>query len=638
MIRCPYCGKQNDDESLFCTECGKPISQDNVCPYCGASVNDDDSFCQSCGKVINESSDIEPIAYEEDEKSGFKKYLLYVIGAFVLLLAIGYFLSNESTNDNGEAQVTDSASSKAEMELIKDSVIVDEETIDVIVDYSLEGLAKVLLCGGGVRITTFENGYALTIKNNKIGAINKNGDIIAAPEYDHAANFNDLAGTTCTIYVSDGLIRLFKNGKYGFIDTKGNVVIPFSFDNTGNFREGLAPVKRGGKWGYIDKKGDEVIPFIYDYATEFNEGLAGITKDDINGYIDSSGEMQITLEPGQKVSDIFVNSLALTNKGFIDKTGKIVIPYVPRDTRFQEGLLIVMNKDDKEGYIDQKGKIVIPCKYGMAFGFYDGLAKVYYEYGGDDGAYIDKTGKEVIQIHEGSPYDTYGNFFEGLAEVSKNKEYGYINKEGELVIPLQYGFARGFHEGLAAVCKDGKWGYIGKSGKVFIPFIYDEAENFHEGLAIVKKDGIPGYVARDGKSTFDFLSASEMKELENLYKYGLTSNKEQQDKGFQEKMMEHTIEITQIMGEINRVYNLYVAAATSTTTDPVSLERLGVNTIASISDLKIEGDMHFREQISLARKEGKNDLVKFFQSEMKMFDEKANRMESSISRDIDYNY
>ena len=69
MIRCPYCGKQNDDESLFCTECGKPISQDNVCPHCGASVNDDDSFCQSCGKVINESSDIGPIAYEEDEKS-----------------------------------------------------------------------------------------------------------------------------------------------------------------------------------------------------------------------------------------------------------------------------------------------------------------------------------------------------------------------------------------------------------------------------------------------------------------------------------------------------------------------------------------------------------------------------------------
>lgn len=52
MKQCSHCGAQNDDESLFCTECGKPVSQGIVCPHCGTSVNDDDVFCQNCGKRI----------------------------------------------------------------------------------------------------------------------------------------------------------------------------------------------------------------------------------------------------------------------------------------------------------------------------------------------------------------------------------------------------------------------------------------------------------------------------------------------------------------------------------------------------------------------------------------------------------
>ena len=56
MKKCPYCGAQMNDDSLFCTECGKQIPQGSVCPHCGASVNEGDAFCQSCGKRIDEPS------------------------------------------------------------------------------------------------------------------------------------------------------------------------------------------------------------------------------------------------------------------------------------------------------------------------------------------------------------------------------------------------------------------------------------------------------------------------------------------------------------------------------------------------------------------------------------------------------
>lgn len=112
MKNCPNCGAQIKDDSLFCTECGKPIPQGSVCPHCGASVNDGDVFCQKCGKGINEPPSEEIITNDEEKKSGFKKYLPYVLGAFVLLMIIGYCSSNESSkeprNEGRVEQVTDS--------------------------------------------------------------------------------------------------------------------------------------------------------------------------------------------------------------------------------------------------------------------------------------------------------------------------------------------------------------------------------------------------------------------------------------------------------------------------------------------------------------------------------------------------
>jgi uncharacterized membrane protein YvbJ len=43
-----------EDDSLFCTECGRPFSQGCVCTNCGAKLNDEDLFCQNCGQKVNQ--------------------------------------------------------------------------------------------------------------------------------------------------------------------------------------------------------------------------------------------------------------------------------------------------------------------------------------------------------------------------------------------------------------------------------------------------------------------------------------------------------------------------------------------------------------------------------------------------------
>lgn len=117
MKNCPNCGAQITEDSRFCSECGKEIPQGSVCPHCGASVGESDAFCQNCGKSLNESRNSEPITYEEEQPySGFKKYLPYIIGAFVLLGIIGYFSSKDSSNQNNStnAVVADSTSTEIE--------------------------------------------------------------------------------------------------------------------------------------------------------------------------------------------------------------------------------------------------------------------------------------------------------------------------------------------------------------------------------------------------------------------------------------------------------------------------------------------------------------------------------------------
>ena len=51
------------------------------------------------------------------------------------------------------------------------------------------------------------------------------------------------------------------------------------------------------------------------------------------------------------------------------------------------------------------------------------------------------------------------------------------NNESKEIIPLQYDDAYSFSEGLAAVKKDELWGYIDKNGNEILPFKYYWCKN-----------------------------------------------------------------------------------------------------------------------------------------------------------------
>lgn len=181
----------------------------------------------------------------------------------------------------------------------------------------------------------------------------------------------------------------------------------------------------------------------YDELYEFHEGLARVCKD--------------------------------KKYGFIDKLGHEIISCKYDDAKDYDKGISVVTLGDKKGAINREGDMVIPCKYdNINLCKDDSLAAAFIN---ETSGFIDLEGNVVVPFD----YDYCGTFSEGLADVRKNGLIGFVNKNGELVIPCKYENLYngcGFREGLVGVSIDGglpgilddEWGYIDQNGNIIIPF------------------------------------------------------------------------------------------------------------------------------------------------------------------------
>ena len=135
---------------------------------------------------------------------------------------------------------------------------------------------------------------------------------------------------------------------------------------------------------------------------------------------------------------------------------------------FNDGLLMVI-KDGKNGFIDKTGKLVIPCEYN-ALPFSEGLAVVHKynpdrdENNSDDWGFIDTTGNVVIPII----YDWVGSFHNGRSVYKDNGKYGLMDNKGNITVPAEYNNIFVRDEGWN-VMKDGLNGIIDKNGEFIVP-------------------------------------------------------------------------------------------------------------------------------------------------------------------------
>lgn len=308
----------------------------------------------------------------------------------------------------------------------------------------------------------------------------------------------------------NGIAISKKDGKYGYVDDKFKLFIPHQFDSANQFDEfdrAIVGSKLGNdyRWRLINKKGVYVSE-AYDEIQGLGFGrykvrnrVALSEKEKYQDYhwqvIDVEGRVLTTQK--YHVIDPFQEERArvcvLAKCGFMNLSGQVVIGFgqVPNADRYQ----MVANYSDgtrknyldngqhfshglartqqqgKYGYMDKSGKIVIPVQFLQAENFSEQVAVVK-----TDAGYgvIDLQGKFVIQPQ--SNWTDLQSFSEQRSIFREGEYYGMIDKQGRVIVPIdrKYSHIGKVKNGVANIIRDNKYGFVDVNGVEIIPPIYEQ--------------------------------------------------------------------------------------------------------------------------------------------------------------------
>lgn len=176
------------------------------------------------------------------------------------------------------------------------------------------------------------------------------------------------------------------------------------------------------------------------------------------------------------------------------------------------------NQDDFELVINDSYKFISKPVYDGVLPFTEELMAVRID---NEWGYINRDGEMVIEPRYEDYKGFFGWFSNGYALVKIYGNYTFIDKQGEIAIVPEYDLVFPFYEGLAAVVKDEKVGFIDTEGNEVIKpmFHFNWKVSFSEGLfpveAYIKETGEVkwGYINKKG----DFIIPPLFDYAENFY-------------------------------------------------------------------------------------------------------------------------
>ena len=184
-----------------------------------------------------------------------------------------------------------------------------------------------------------------------------------------------------------------------------------------------------------------------------------------------------------------------TRWGYINRKGEYVInPQFEDADFFNDGLAKIKSGDGKTGYINKKGEYVIPATYKSGTAFSNGLAFVVAD--GGLPTCIDKKGNTKFVLNVARYVSAFN---EGMAIfANENGEYGFVDKNGNIVVNPQYDMALPFDGGFARVGQKGDAGFIDRTGKITVNMQFKAIGNFSEGKASFSDGKQWGYINING--------------------------------------------------------------------------------------------------------------------------------------------
>lgn len=387
---------------------------------------------------------------------------------------------------------------------------------------------------GGERWSVRRNGKMGIVK---VGEANGSfrAETIIPCEYDQVQTINDDE----YYFVTNGPL-------HGLLRWDGKTIIACEYNDIDlNKYVGFCSVKRNGQKGLMSRSGEELVPCAFDDCGVIDEHFLWTRKDNTYGIYSSEGEKvqpckfsSFFVYEGKKKKEVSLSDFAQLDRrkhpdlyavvsgkvGTLDSknfTTKLPCAYdylsdfatrmkITNGVRTEQRLA-VCRLNGKYGIVNSEGKQIQPMGFDeLRKDVSDPSSKEWPDMGaardlhvriGDKWGILTADGEQLAEVK----FDSVGVFHDGLAVVKAAERYGYIDRSGAIVIPIQWMTAYDFSEGLAALRVDKKhFQFIDTAGTVVIKSKkYDSVGRFRNGVCRVVKGGKVKWIDTKGKELKD---------------------------------------------------------------------------------------------------------------------------------------
>ena len=410
------------------------------------------------------------------------------------------------------------------------------------------GYGLVSTSSGEILSTTYcdltdEGGERWSVRRNgkmgivKVGEANESFRVetIVPCEYDQVQTINDDE----YYFVTNGPL-------HGLLRWDGKTIIACVYNDIDlNKYVGFFSVKRNGQKGLMSRAGEELVPCAFDDCGVIDEHFLWTRKDNTYGIYSSVGEKlqpckfsSFFIYEGKKKKEVSLSDFAQLDQrkhpdlyavvsgkvGTLDSenfTTKLPCAYdylsdfatrmkITNGVRTEQRLA-VCRLNGKYGIVNSEGKQIQPMGFDeLRKDVSDPSSKELPDMSsahdlhvriGDKWGILTADGEQLAEVK----FDSVGVFHDGLAVVKAAERYGYIDRSGAIVIPIQWMNAYDFSEGLAALRVDKKhFQFINTAGTVVIKSKkYDSVGRFRNGVCRVVKGGKVKWIDTKGKELKD---------------------------------------------------------------------------------------------------------------------------------------